>query len=54
MFTSDKIEEWAYRYEISAPSYIEATKYAEVKGLRLREWNWKPDEELRIRDKRPL
>jgi hypothetical protein len=45
-------EDWAYRYEVSAPSYIEAARYAEVNGLQLREWNWKPDEEFRIRDKR--
>jgi len=52
MYHHDDIEDWAYRYEISAPSYIEAARYAEINGLVLREWNWNPDDKLRIRDKR--
>lgn len=47
----DEIETWAYRYEVSAPSYIEAARYAEVNGLRLREWNWKPDNSFSIKEK---
>lgn len=45
-------EEWAYRYEVSAPSYIQAAQHAEVNGLRLREWNWNPNNTVSIRDKR--
>lgn len=54
MWYNDQVEDWAYRYEISAPTYKQAVLEATNKGLRLREWNWKPDDRVGIRDKRAL
>lgn len=54
MWYGEENEEWAYRYEIAAPTYKQAVLEAENKGLRLREWNWKPDNKVNVRDKRSL
>lgn len=46
-------DDGAYRYQITAPTYRQASDIAEIMGLALRKWNWCPGEETLVKDKRP-
>jgi hypothetical protein len=53
-FNTYKVEDdGAYKYEIVAPTYREAAQIAEIMGMGIRQWNWRPGDETLVKDKRP-
>lgn len=49
----DPVSDGAYKYTITSPTYKEASKIADIMGLKIRKWNWCPGDEKSVKDNRP-